>query len=374
MFVFLFASDPLLKELVDRAVNEPQYYGRQQMPPGAMPRLVDIKLTAGPPISLSFMGDAAYDGLSLAIRAWFRKGHHRFDTFDTFRAWVRGPLLSAYLRAPVPNPFVEHAGKLLQQRLDDLRPQLASSCVSWEQLCAGTPEIALRHALPLLLQANPQVQQLVHEGHALFFQSPLPAPDAPLSFMGRLFKRTTNEQRRRARAMELAQTRAKTCWDRDRAAQSLVALEDQEAALHSPALAATNLTQRRRIASQILHLRKQIAHFASMDRALGKQIDILNAHLHNLALASLDSASLPDAAALADTAAQAESALADLESTSDIANTLHAATSAHANSEDEVTALMRELEGSPVPNAATPSAPPPVTQPVAPQRGSPEPA
>ncbi|HEX4053482.1 MAG TPA: hypothetical protein VHX86_04385 [Tepidisphaeraceae bacterium] len=182
----------------------------------------------------------------------------------------------------------------------------------------------------------------------------------------------------------LSERRAALSQQLDRGYEDMGALETKESEFRQQFKDAPSDLPRRRIAGQLLQLRKDIERRQQLLSVLNQQINVVSTHLHNLELQRQGkAANLPNSDELAADAEAAEEVLAELQAGSELAESV--SPSLHGGMSAEEQALYDELltetkqpaapaAAKPEPTAAKPVAqpvkPPPLPQP---KRSEPEP-
>ena len=161
----------------------------------------------------------------------------------------------------------------------------------------------------------------------------------------------------------LAERRASLSDRLNRMYEDIGKLEKRESVLIDEGKAATSNVVKRRVASQISHLRKDISRCNTSAAMLSKQINIISTHIHNLELAQTGSiAQLPTGDELTEAAVNAEEILEQLAASDELVSGMEVGMAQSAISSDEA-AILKELE-APVaekspeakPEAASPEA------------------
>jgi hypothetical protein len=139
----------------------------------------------------------------------------------------------------------------------------------------------------------------------------------------------------------LAERRVDLTQLRDRGYQDLSVLEKKEDELRVQFKGAGEMP-RRRITSQLLQLRKDVARRRQLLSVLNQQINVINTHLHSLELQKQgEYAQLPTPEEIAADASKAEEVLAQLEADSELAQSVAAGTGGTLWSEEQ--SLYEEL-------------------------------
>ncbi|MGA3068079.1 MAG: hypothetical protein ABSF29_14640 [Tepidisphaeraceae bacterium] len=141
----------------------------------------------------------------------------------------------------------------------------------------------------------------------------------------------------------LSERRASLTQLRDRGYEDLSVLERKEDELRRQFKEAGE-TPRRRITSQLLQLRKDVARRQQLLSVLNQQVNVINTHLHSLELQKHgEYAQLPTPEEIAADASKAEEILAQLEADSELAQSVTAGVNNSLWSEEQ--ALYEELVG-----------------------------
>ena len=144
----------------------------------------------------------------------------------------------------------------------------------------------------------------------------------------------------------LAERRAALAQRRDRIYGDIGKLEKKEAQLLEEGKAAKSQVPRRRLAAQLLQLRKDIGRQNTSAAMLNKQINIISTDIHNLTLIQQgEMAQLPDTTELTEHAVEAEEMLETLNADADMVGSLETGMEQSLTSEEEL-AIMQEFEGA----------------------------
>jgi hypothetical protein len=142
----------------------------------------------------------------------------------------------------------------------------------------------------------------------------------------------------------LAERRASLSDRLNRMYEDIGKLEKKETVLIDEGKAATSNVVKRRVASQISHLRKDISRCNTSAAMLSKQINIISTHIHNLELAQTGSvAALPSGEELTEAAVNAEEILEQLAASDELVSGMEVGMAQSAISSDEA-AILKELE------------------------------
>jgi len=148
----------------------------------------------------------------------------------------------------------------------------------------------------------------------------------------------------------LSERRTSLSQQRDRAYEEITQLEAKDQELRDQFKGSSATLTKRRMAGQLLQLRKDVARRQQMIGVLNQQVNVVSTHLHNLELVQQGKlAELPNSEQIADDAAAAEEMLAELAAQSELAETAGgleplAGGGATAGLSAEEAALFAELE------------------------------
>jgi chromosome segregation ATPase len=148
----------------------------------------------------------------------------------------------------------------------------------------------------------------------------------------------------------LSERRTALSQQRDRAYEEITQLEAKDQELRDQFKGSSATLTKRRMAGQLLQLRKDVARRQQMIGVLNQQVNVVSTHLHNLELVQQGKlAELPNSEQIADDAAAAEEMLAELAAQSELAETAGgleplAGGGATAGLSAEEAALFAELE------------------------------
>ena len=164
----------------------------------------------------------------------------------------------------------------------------------------------------------------------------------------------------------LAERRAGLAQRRDRIYEDISKLEDKEAKLLEQGRQSTSQVARRRMASQLAQLRKDIARQNTTANMLNSQINVISTDIHNLTLIQQGQmAKLPDTEELTQNAVQAEEMLESLKADADLVASLETGVGEVLTSNEELDILKEFEQPTTLPAAVEPTAPTP--EPAKPQ-------
>lgn len=141
----------------------------------------------------------------------------------------------------------------------------------------------------------------------------------------------------------LSERRAALSQQRDTSYDDLAALESNESTLKEQFKTTNSESTKRRLTSQLLQARKDLARKQQLMSVLNQQIDVVSTHLHTLELVQQGSnAKLPSGEDLTKDAEKAEEVLANLQADRELAGTI--TPPAASSLSDEEQALYDELQ------------------------------
>jgi hypothetical protein len=147
----------------------------------------------------------------------------------------------------------------------------------------------------------------------------------------------------------LSEQRAAIAQQLDRAYEEIGVFEKKESQLKDEFKVSTSELTKRRVASQMVQLRKDIERRQQLLGVLNQRLNIISTHLHNLELVRQgEGQKMPDTEEIAGDAAAAEEMLAELQANTELAESVSNVTSAGMSAEEQ--ALYEELtkENAPV--------------------------
>ena len=143
----------------------------------------------------------------------------------------------------------------------------------------------------------------------------------------------------------LIENRNKLAARRDRLYEDIARLEKREQSVLDEGKQSTSIVVKRRVASQVAQLRKEIARWNTTASMLNQQINVLSTDIHNLTLLQQGQmAKLPTSEELTEHAVAAEEMLETLGADARMVEGLEAGIAEQAMSDDEA-AILKELQG-----------------------------
>jgi len=151
----------------------------------------------------------------------------------------------------------------------------------------------------------------------------------------------------------LSEQRAAIAQQLDRAYEEIGAFENKESHLKGEFKASTSELTKRRVASQMVQLRKDIERRQQLLGVLNQRLSVISTHLHNLELVRQgEGQKMPDTEEIAGDAAAAEEMLAELQANTELAESVSSVSSAGMSAEEQ--ALYEELTKENAPDDAEP--------------------
>ncbi len=220
------------------------------------------------------------------------------------------------------------------------------------------PVPMVQHAFELAAKADPELQVSKRSGEAMLFRgAPVSSAreDHSMSLAEWIKSLFSKEGEEAKKINVLSERRAALSGRLDRMYEDIAQLEKKEQQLHQEGKATTSKVSKRRIAGQVMRLRKDISRCNTSAAMVSKQINIIGTHIHNLELARTGSvAQLPSSEELTEAAVNAEEILEQLTVGDDLVTGLDVGLAESAMSEEEE-AILAEFEAA-EPQAAPPQA------------------
>ena len=244
----------------------------------------------------------------------------------------------------------DHAQKIdrVQRMLEERRVELLTGSLSAQALARELelPRSVVEAAFAESAEAKPE-WRVSRQGDDWLLYRGAAGPAQEKKSMGvfdrikALFQREGNETEK---INALTERRAALAQQRDRLYEDIAQLEGKEAGLLAQGKAATSEIPRRRIATQLAQLRKDIARQHTALSMLNKQINIISTNVHNLSLIQQgERAELPSSEELTDNAVKAEEMLETLTADAELVSSLE--TDMHeASLTDDELAILKEFD------------------------------
>lgn len=252
------------------------------------------------------------------------------------------------------------------ERIDQRSVELRQAGLSAENLAKelALPEAVVVEGFAAKLKQDPELQGIPQRGGDLLLLRGAPVQEpARMSVLDRIkqwFGLGVNEAKK---INALAAMRAKLVTRRDIIYKDVADQEQREKALLDEGKSNTSPVVRRRVASQLAQLRKDIARMHTTAAMVNQQMNIISTSIHNLTLLQQGRvAELPTAEELTDQAVRAEELLEQLKGEVDMVSTLETSVAATTFTEEEE-AILKEFEAADAQRAAQPErAAPPAEQ------------
>ncbi len=210
------------------------------------------------------------------------------------------------------------------------------------------PIALVNSALEAIAKENPELRVSKRSGERFLYRgAPLMSDeeDGSMSLAEWIRSLFSKEGEEAKKINVLSERRASLTSRLDRLYEDIGKLEKREAQLLDEGKATSSQVVRRRVASQISRLRKDIARCNTSASMLSKQINVISTHIHNLELAQTGNiAKLPSSEELTQAAVTAEEILEQLGASDELVSDLDVSMAESSLSDDEAD-IMRELEG-----------------------------
>ncbi len=244
----------------------------------------------------------------------------------------------------VPRKIARVHREIEERRTDLLTGGLTARSIA-EKL--DLPDQLVAEAIAQKAKADPELHVSKRSGELMLYRG-VPAlsdkEDSSMSLSEWIRSLFSKEGEEAKKINVLAERRAALSTKMDRLYEDIGKLETKEQDLRAEGKASSSKVAKRRIASQISHLRKDISRVNTSAAMLGKQINIISTHIHNLELAQTGSiAELPTSEDLTEAAVNAEEILEQLSASDDLVSSLEIGMAESAMSDDEA-AILEELE------------------------------
>lgn len=248
----------------------------------------------------------------------------------------------------------------VRREIEERRADLLSGGISLESLARKLTISAriVEGVMADMSRMDPELRLSRIEGQSVLYRGlpgMEPEEDKSMSvreWIASLFSNKGDEARQ---IDQLTESRIKLAHRRDRIYEDISRLEKREQSLFDEGKQAQSSVVKRRVASQVAQLRKDISRLHTTASMLNQQINVLSTDIHNLTLLKQGQmARLPSAEELTDHAVAAEEMLETLGADARMVEGLEAGIAEQAMSDDEA-AILKELEqGPPQPEAAAP--------------------
>jgi len=262
------------------------------------------------------------------------------------------------------------------QKLQRVRREIESRSVDLLSGGLSADSVAARLKLPretVVLAFERAVREDRHlrvtnqGGECILFRGPDVRQEATSMSMIERIRQLFARQGDEGKKIEvLTERRAGLAQRRDHVYAQIEQLERQEGRLKQEGVANTSQVVRRRLASQLAQLRREITRQNTSANMLSQQINIINTHIHNLTLIQQGQAArLPTTEEITEDAVRAEEMLEQVRADSDLVSSLETGTAAAVTSDEEKQILeefeqaaKQQAQAGAQPEAAEPAAPP----------------
>jgi len=219
----------------------------------------------------------------------------------------------------------------------------------------GLPERVVAEAFAQAAKADPELRVSRQAGEVMLYRGAsvyADREDGSMSLSDRIKSLFSREGEEARKINVLSERRGRLSVKLDRIYEEIGKLEKKEAQLFEDGKASASKVAKRRLAGQIAQLRKDISRHNTSAAILGKQINVISTHIHNLELAQAGSvAELPSSEELTEAAVNAEEILEQLGASDALVSSLEVGMAEAAVSDDEA-AILKELEAGPAERAA----------------------
>ena len=213
---------------------------------------------------------------------------------------------------------------------------------------------------------------LFREGSAPMSAGQTPAGGMDMPFIDSIKTLFSRKGETEKKIALLSERRATLSQQRDSSYDDLATLEKNEADLKDQFKTTTSESTKRRLTSQLLQARKDLARKQQLMSVLNQQIDVVSTHLHTLELVQQGStAKLPSGEDLTKDAEKAEEVLAKLQADRELATGITPPGTASLSDEEQ--ALYDELQAEIATPAPSEPSTPQSTDETSPPQRSPEP-
>ncbi len=246
----------------------------------------------------------------------------------------------------------------VRREIEDRRIDLLTGGISAGSMAGrlGLPVKSVQEVFESVARSDPELRLSKRSGEWMLFRGTSAEPGEETSSMSvaQWIRSLFSSEGKEAEKINVLRERRAALDDKlKRMYEDIGKLEQRETQLREEGKAAAAMVIKRRIAAQIAHLHKDISRHNTSAAMLGKQINIISTHIHNLELARTGSvAQLPTGEELTEAAVNAEEILEQLTASDDLVSGLDVSMAQAAVSDDEA-AILKELQG---PEPASPAA------------------
>jgi hypothetical protein len=239
---------------------------------------------------------------------------------------------------------IERVREEIENRRVELLTGSMSAASLAERLSLPAPLVA--DAMERVAREHPELRVTRESNNVLLYRGAAAATKGrtSMSVVDRIRQLFAREGDEAEKINILTERRAKLAARKDRLYEEIAKLEAKEAELLEQGRATKSEVVRRRLASQLSQLRKDIGRQNTIANMLNKQTDILSTDIHNLTLIEQGKvAELPSTEDLTENAVQAEEMLETLAADAELVSGLETGTAEAAMTENEL-AILKEFE------------------------------
>ncbi|MFQ5490707.1 MAG: hypothetical protein ACE5GE_08305 [Phycisphaerae bacterium] len=208
------------------------------------------------------------------------------------------------------------------------------------------PPSIVAQAMQRIAEKDPELRVTRKEGQLLMYRgAPASTQEkASMNVVDRIRALFAKQGDEAEKINILAERRAGLAQRRERIYEDIGKLEEKESRLLDQGKQSTSSVVKRRLASQLAQLRKDIGRQNTTANMLNQQINILSTDIHNLTLIQQGQmAQLPSTEALTENAVQAEEMLETLKADADLVGSLETGLGEVMTSDEEL-AILQEFE------------------------------
>jgi hypothetical protein len=222
----------------------------------------------------------------------------------------------------------------------------------------GLPEEFVKRAVKQIDRVDPELRVSAQDGDVLVFRgAPVGGKEKKMNVIDRIRAMFDREGDEAQKINLLSERRALLAKRRDRLYEDIGKLEEREANLLNDGKSATSAVVKRRLASQLAQLRKDISRLNTSANMLNQQMNIISTDIHNLTLIQQGQmAKLPNTEELTENAVKAEEMLETLQADADMVSGLETGMAESMTSDEEL-AILAEFDETPPEAAPVQAAP-----------------
>ena len=248
----------------------------------------------------------------------------------------------------------------VEQVIEESSAELLTGSLSVSQVAqkSSLPNSVVQQAFERIAGRDPELRLTKQGEEVLLFRgaSARSSEKKPMNVIDRIRQLFSGEGDDVDKVNVLAERRAALSQRRDRVAEGIAGLEKREAELLEAGKASKSEVVRRRMASQLAQLRKDIRRQHTTLNMLNQQVNIISTDIHNLTLIQQgEIAQLPSSDELTEHAVAAEEMLETLKGDAEMVQTLEADQTELVTTDEELD-ILKEFEQTDEP-AKTPAEP-----------------